>query len=121
MKKPFKAEGTLLKPQAFSVAEAKPKRQTIKSLAKEIRERFPKLHVHIRSWKSDTDRKIGRLRWPGKGRTGDRITVTDANGEVLLDHKNSETYRTTSEVREWLDWCIKRGKPGTKGDMWNNR
>lgn len=51
------------------------KRDTIKSLAKEISERWPKLVVKVERGYRNTDRKIGRLRWPGKGRYGSRIIV----------------------------------------------
>lgn len=49
----------------------------------------------------NTDRKIGRLRRPGKGRQGNRLIVTHG-GSVVLDHNAAETYRTNSEVEHWL-------------------
>jgi len=50
-----------------------------------------------------TDRKIGRLRWPGKGRYGNRLIVRDeATQLVLLDHNAAETYRSNDEVESWL-------------------
>ena len=89
-------------------------RDTIKSLAKEIQARWPDLVV--RTWRShtDTDRKIRgtRLRRPGKGRYGTRILVQTEDGWTLLDHDNSETYRTTAEVRHWIEeYAKKRGQP----------
>lgn len=83
-------------------------RITAKRLAKLIEKRWPHLVVKVESWKSSTDRSIGRLRWPGKGRTGSRITVEqyDLNEvyrfKTLLDHRNSETYRRLTEVVEWM-------------------
>jgi hypothetical protein len=79
------------------------KRDTIKSLAKEIQQRWPYLTVRIERGYCNTDRKIGRLRWEGKGRWGSRIIVTTARGVLLLDHNNAETYRRTSDVRRWID------------------
>ena len=51
----------------------------------------------------NTDRKIPgtRLKHPGKGRWGNRIIVKK-NGKVVLDHNSTETYRTNSEVEEWV-------------------
>lgn len=82
------------------------KRDTIKSLAEEIRRRWP--HLKVERGYCNTDRKIGRLRWPGKGRWGSHIIVRDEKGKVLLDHNNAETYRRTSEVRRWMD-SLKKG------------
>lgn len=53
----------------------------------------------------NTDRKVrgSRLRWPGKGRTGNRLIVKDKlMGNVVLDHNAAETYRENSEVVEWM-------------------
>ncbi len=55
----------------------------------------------------NTDRKIGRLRVPGKGRRGNRIIIKDSFGNVLLDHNSAETYRYNEEVEEWLKKNIK--------------
>jgi len=49
----------------------------------------------------NTDRKIGRLRIPGKGRHGNRLIVL-REGVAVLDHNAAETYRTNSEVESWL-------------------
>lgn len=89
-------------------------RQTIRTLAAEIRQRWPGLEVKVESVTANTDRKIGRLRWPGKGRKGTRLIVRDPSrpevtaggftfGMLLLDHNNAETYRRTEEVRKWID------------------
>lgn len=73
-------------------------RQTIKTLADEIRRRWPELDVKVEQGFACTDRKIPgtRLRHPGKGRLGSRIIVRDPThpvvtpggftmGELLLD------------------------------------
>lgn len=78
--------------------------RTLRQVAKYINERHGVfLRADVMRWTSNTDRKIPgtRLRHPGKGRTGSRIRVLV--GEFLLvDHKNSETYRRVSEVHDWL-------------------
>jgi hypothetical protein len=90
------------------------RRDTIRSLADEIRERWPNLEVEVRASTASTDRKISgtRLIRPGRGRTGTRIIVRDPSRRddtwlrmpvVLLDHDNAETYRRTSEVRAWIE------------------
>lgn len=59
----------------------------------------------------NTDRKVGRLRSPGKGRTGNRLLVyplhkgeRDGLGRFrpVLDHNAAETYRSNDEVERWL-------------------
>ncbi len=99
-------------------------RQTIRTLADEIRRRWPALLVTVEKSHANTDRQIGRLRWPGKGRDGTRIIVRDpAQMEpprwgakptnepmVLLDHDNAETYRRTDDVKRWIDARIEAEK-----------
>lgn len=84
------------------------KRDTIKSLAREIKQCWPHLDVRVERGYCNTDRKIGRLRWPGKGRRGSCIIVCDRKGKVLLYHNNAEKYRSTSEVRRWME-SLKKG------------
>jgi hypothetical protein len=63
-----------------------------------------KLRAHVERGYCNTDRKIGRLRWPGKGRHGNRLIVTDKRtGKTLLDHNAAETYRYNGEVKYWLE------------------
>jgi hypothetical protein len=50
----------------------------------------------------NTDRKIGRLRSPGKGREGNKLVVT-RYGTRVLEHDSSQTYRMNSEVESWLE------------------
>lgn len=76
-------------------------RDTIKGLAKEIKQRWPHLDVRVERGYCDTDRKAGRLRVPGKGRHGSRLMVM-LEGAMLLDHNNAQTYRRTSDVRDWM-------------------
>lgn len=76
-----------------------------------IRETWPELTVTLEPWTSSTDRKIGRLCWPGAGRKGKRLEVKyrrrvagDPLGvyRTLLSHTSSETYRHNGEVCEWI-------------------
>lgn len=100
-------------------------RQTIRTLADEIRCRWPALLVTVEKSHANTDRKIGRgLRRAGKGLDGTRIVVKDPsqlepnqwNGKptqwprILLDHDNAETYRRTDDVRRWIDQRIEAEK-----------
>ncbi len=78
------------------------KRDTVKSLAAEIRARWPELDVRVERGHYSTDRKIGRLRRAGKGRWGSRILVYSKT-HLLLDHNNAEGYRRASDVREWVE------------------
>ncbi len=72
-------------------------------IAKWINENRPELVATVERIRVDTDRKIGRLRWPGKGRWGNRIIVKrKRGGAVLLDHNGAETYRRNDEVEAWL-------------------
>lgn len=71
----------------------------------------------VENWVASTDRywKGSRLRWPGKGRSGTRIKIK--KGEFLLvDHKNSETYRRVSEVTAWLE----KWEAGQHLDYWHH-
>lgn len=94
-------------------------RQTIKSLAREIKETWPWVDVKVESSWSSTDRKIAgtRLRHPGKGRRGSRITVSE-RGVIVFDHDNSETYRTTAEVRQWFEEVKAGVVLPSRGERW---
>jgi predicted nucleic acid-binding Zn-ribbon protein len=104
----------------------KPTRETIRTLAAEIRQRWPELDVKVEASRANTDRKIPgtRLRRPGKGRAGTRIIVRDPRQRdetwmhlpvVLLDHDNAETYRRASEVRAWIEqYALTRTARGRK-------
>lgn len=95
----------------------KTKRDTIRSLAKEINQKWPVLTVIVEPSIASTDRKVGRLRIPGKGRRGTRIKVygwsTEPGklGPLLLSHDNAETYRHTGEVRAWIEQYAKKVHP----------
>lgn len=87
-------------------------RRRLKTIAKDINENYPGLAAKIVRGYCDTDRKIPgtRLRWPGKGRAGNRLVVTDESGNVVLDHNAAETYRCNEEVEQWLrQWRREHG------------
>ena len=73
------------------------------TLARYINDHLPGYEAKIEEGYCDTDRKAGRLRIQGRGRTGNRIKVRRrATGEVVLDHNSAETYRSNSEVVAWI-------------------
>jgi hypothetical protein len=51
----------------------------------------------------NTDRKAGRLRIPGKGRTGNRLIVRSLKNDVVFDHNAADTYRCNGEVEVWVE------------------
>lgn len=74
----------------------------LSTIAKDINDNCDGFTAEIVRGYCNTDRKVGRLRWPGKGREGNRLIVRNANCEVIFDHNAAETYRTNAEVEEWL-------------------
>lgn len=74
----------------------------LSTIAKDINDNCDGFTAVIERGYCNTDRKIGRLRWPGKGREGTRLIVRNANGKVVFDHNAAETYRTNAEVEAWL-------------------
>lgn len=80
----------------------------LKTLAQEINT-IEGLTAEVVEGFFNTDRKVGRLRRPGKGRYGNRLIVRDAQGNIILDHNGAETYRTNEEVENWLEW-VQQGK-----------
>jgi len=77
-----------------------------------INEHIPGYTAKIVEGYCCTDRKIPgtRLRHAGKGRTGNRIIVTNPCDVVVLDHNSAETYRHNDEVEFWLECLITRGE-----------
>lgn len=73
----------------------------LKAIATWINENMPGYRAEIVEGYCNTDRKIGRQRWPGKGRYGNRLIVKKG-GAVVLDHNSAETYRSNDEVERWL-------------------
>jgi len=73
------------------------------TIARDINDNCDGFTATLEKGHCNTDRKIGRLRWPGKGRTGTRIIVRNAQGKRVLDHNSAETYRTNQEVEDWLE------------------
>ena len=89
----------------------------LKALAKYINESWPEYEAKILEGYCDTDRKIGRLRIQGKGRTGNRLVVRRIEDKAcVLDHNSSETYRRNDEVEYW----IKRVEDGYVPDTINS-
>jgi hypothetical protein len=64
-----------------------------------------RFQVEVTQGYCNTDRKPKGLRYitrKGKGRTGTRLIVRWANGDLALDHNAAETYRSNNEVVEWM-------------------
>jgi hypothetical protein len=74
----------------------------LKAIAKDINENMDGYTAEISEGYCNTDRKIGRLRSPGKGRYGNKITIYK-NGAEVFEHNSAETYRYNEEVEEWLN------------------
>lgn len=83
-------------------------RRRLTTIAQWINDNMPGYRAKTEQGYADTDRKIGRLRVPGKGRYGTRLKVWRGT-ELVLDHNNAETYRRTSEVEAWLRAELRRG------------
>lgn len=69
----------------------------------------------VREGYYSTDRKYGRLRWPGRGRTGNCLTVWRGS-EVVHTHNAADPYRTNEDMERWLAKLIKLGRPPGYGD-----
>lgn len=107
-------------------ASSPPRARRLAAIAAWINENRPELRATVERSHVSTDRKLTgtRLRHPGKGRRGNRIKVyrlyvspggrnefgihlTTAGTKPILDHDSAETYRTNSEVEEWLARYLK--------------
>lgn len=80
----------------------------LKAIAAWINANMPGYRAEVSSSYCNTDRKAGRLRIPGKGRTGNRLVVRKGDA-VVLDHNSAQTYRTNAEVESWLSSELARG------------
>jgi hypothetical protein len=80
----------------------------LKTIANWINSNMPDYKASIQKSSFSTDRKISgtRLRWPGKGREGNRLIITKGT-VIVLDHNSAETYRQNWEVERWLDIELK--------------
>jgi len=79
-------------------------------LARFIEETWPDLRVTLRPWTTNTDAKIGRLRWPGKERKGKLLEVRDpqlgrdglCDRGLILRHESGDAYRHNGDVCQWI-------------------
>jgi hypothetical protein len=81
----------------------------LRTIARHVNESVKGLTARVEPSYSSTDRQLTgtRLRSPGKGRSGNKLTihVTGHPEWVVLAHDSSETYRSNDEVELWLaDW-----------------
>lgn len=74
----------------------------LNTLAKVINESSRGFSATVVPGRSNTDRKVGRLRIPGKGREGNRLIVKNKKGQVVFDHNSAEPYRTNADVESWM-------------------
>ena len=80
-------------------------RVTIKKLAKYLKIVHPELKVELEPWSCYKDRtwEGSRLRSPGiREYKGYRLKVWDSNGNRILDHNTTETYRRNYDVARWI-------------------
>lgn len=61
---------------------------------------------------TNTDRMLGRLRRPGRGRRGLKLAILEHDDihRVLFEHDQSQTYRRHAEAREWIERNLRRSK-----------
>lgn len=85
----------------------------LKTIAKYINS-HTNLKAEITIGYCNTDRKVGRLRMPGKGRIGNRIIIFDQDNNELLDHNSAETYRSNQEVEDFLKYYLRKQKGGIR-------
>ena len=96
-----------LKQQAKEYRAAQPKARRLKDIAAWINAHVPALKAEVVVGYDSGDRKVGRLRSPGKGRYGNRLIVTDrASGEILKDHNAAAAYRNNAEVESWVKYNV---------------
>lgn len=86
---------------AKAYGERRPRCPSLKAMAAFIMEQWPHLRAVVDEWECNTDRNAGRLRIPGKGRTGNRLRVyRQGEAQPILDHNSAETYRQNWEVAD---------------------
>jgi len=75
----------------------------LKDIAWYVNNFMPEYEAEIEEGYCNTDRKIGRLRSPGKGRYGNQIIIRNIKtNEIIIDHNSAETYRRNNDVCEKL-------------------
>jgi hypothetical protein len=82
-----------------------PRAPSLRQMADFINDRFPEWRARVESCQVSTDRKIPgtRLRHPGKGRYGNKLTVSEtASYKIVFSHNAAETYRQNYEVCQWI-------------------
>ena len=73
----------------------------LKTIAKEINETLEGYSASVYSERLNTDRKFGRLRWPGKGIPGNCIRIYKG-WECVFSHHTGTFGRTNEDVEQWL-------------------
>jgi len=91
---------------------------SLDQLARFVNSRMDGYSARVRRTSVSTDRKVGRIRYPGAGRTGNRITVTH-DGKTVIDHNAAETYRYNGEVVQRLAEILEDPKHMRFLTMWS--
>jgi hypothetical protein len=75
------------------------------TIAKAINEKCPGFTAFVDVGYYNTDRKIVGTHFihKGKGRRGNRLTVRDRTGKVVLEHDSSDPWRTNSDAMEKVE------------------
>jgi hypothetical protein len=87
------------------------------TIAKSINEKCTGYTAVVDVGYYNTDRKIVGTHFihKGKGRRGNRLTVRDRTGKVVLEHDSSDPWRTNSEAMEKVERLWGRiWEPGVK-------
>ena len=75
----------------------------LKKMAEYIDAVFPDFTTQIIPWSESKDRKIGRLRSPGKTYEGHKLYVRSvATDNIVFEHTTTETYRVNADVARYI-------------------
>ena len=88
------------------LCEGRKRAPSLKQLADFINEWLPELEARVERITESTDRKYrgSRIRWPGAGRTGNRVLVYEKSDRTrpIKEHNGAETYRHNGEFVHWI-------------------
>ena len=77
------------------------------TIARWINENLDGYTARIERGFYNTDRKYGRVRFPGKGRHGNQLIVTDPNGDEILNHNSADPFRDNADVERWIERLLR--------------
>lgn len=88
----------------------------LKTLAKLINDTMPGYRAEVSAEVMNTDRKMGRLRWPGKGRPGNCIRIyqrpetSDGWEREVFSYHTGEWPQTNECVEQWIERTLSHKK-----------